>query len=280
MLPGPRVPPTATIRGPFRFTPLPRTNPVMAEHRLDVSWDSDRRVFLATAPDGLRAEGETPVSALEALGRLLQSGASASPAPPPSSHPPRTTPVRGTASSRETSQADAQPSLLELDPDTPAPAATARPSRATRLVHIYTDGACSPNPGPGGWGAVLLKPGSDKVRELSGADPETTNNRMELTAAVRALEALKEPCKVVLHTDSQYLRNAFTQGWLRKWQANGWRTGDRNPVLNQDLWRMLIEQDRRHAIEWKWVRGHANDEWNERCDRLAVEARKRLVSEK
>lgn len=141
-------------------------------------------------------------------------------------------------------------------------------------VVIYTDGACSPNPGTGGWAAILFSPGKEShTREISGAQHETTNNRMELTAALRALEVLKKPCTVALYTDSEYLRNAFTQGWLDGWQKNGWRTAAKKPVLNDDLWRGLLEQTKIHDVEWKWVRGHHEDELNERCDQLAVEAR-------
>lgn len=143
-------------------------------------------------------------------------------------------------------------------------------------VVIYTDGGCSPNPGPGGWGAVLISPRHDARRELSGAEPESTNNRMELTAALMALRALKRGCAVKLHTDSQYLRNAFTKGWLAKWQRNGWRTAGKKPVANEDLWRELLEEDARHQIEWIWVRGHSGVPENERCDQLVHEARAKL----
>jgi len=144
-------------------------------------------------------------------------------------------------------------------------------------VVIYTDGACSPNPGIGGWGAILVTPGKDHTRELSGAESETTNNRMELTAALEALRALKRPCKVSLYTDSEYLRNAFAQKWLDKWQKNGWKTAAKKPVLNADLWRALLEQAAIHEVEWHWVRGHHEDDLNHRCDQLAVEARMTLA---
>jgi ribonuclease HI len=133
-------------------------------------------------------------------------------------------------------------------------------------VEIWTDGACSGNPGPGGWGAIL-KFGA-RVKELSGGEALTTNNRMELCAAIAALEALKRPCEVDLHTDSQYLRQGVTN-WLSGWKRNGWRTADRKPVKNEDLWRRLDAATERHAIEWRWVRGHAGDEMNERADELA-----------
>ncbi len=133
-------------------------------------------------------------------------------------------------------------------------------------VTIYTDGACSGNPGPGGWGAVLRWRGEE--RELSGGEAETTNNRMELLAAIRALETLKRPARVTLHTDSTYLRDGVTQ-WLPRWKSNGWRTAAKKPVKNADLWRALDAAARRHEVEWRWVRGHAGDPGNERADTLA-----------
>jgi ribonuclease HI len=144
-------------------------------------------------------------------------------------------------------------------------------------VHIYCDGACSPNPGLGGWAALLIAldhPGH--TRELFGAEPATTNNRMELTAAIMALRALKRACDVTLHTDSTYLRDAFERRWLANWQRNGWLTREGNPVLNEDLWRQLLELARLHRITWVWVRGHAGNEHHDRCDQLAVLARKQL----
>ena len=136
-------------------------------------------------------------------------------------------------------------------------------------VTIWTDGACSGNPGPGGWGAVLRYGAHEK--ELKGGEPLTTNNRMELTAAIEALESLKRPCAVSLHTDSQYLRGGVT-AWLTGWKRNGWRTAGRKPVKNEDLWRRLDAAAGRHHVEWIWVKGHAGDEHNERADRLAREA--------
>ena len=133
-------------------------------------------------------------------------------------------------------------------------------------VEIWTDGACSGNPGPGGWGAILRF--GDSAKELSGGEPLTTNNRMELLAAISALEALKRPCGVDLHTDSQYLRQGVT-GWIHGWKRNGWRTADKKPVKNEDLWRRLDEAAARHEIEWRWVKGHAGEELNERADELA-----------
>ena len=133
-------------------------------------------------------------------------------------------------------------------------------------IEIWTDGACSGNPGPGGWGAILKF--GDKTRELSGGEPHTTNNRMELSAAISALEALKRPCAIDLHTDSQYLRQGITQ-WLKGWKRNGWKTADKKPVKNDDLWRRLDEAAAPHEIEWRWVKGHAGEEMNERADELA-----------
>jgi ribonuclease HI len=147
------------------------------------------------------------------------------------------------------------------------------------LVHIFCDGACSPNPGLGGWGCILVSPAHGNVRkELSGSEPETTNNRMELTAALMGLRALKQPCQVELFTDSKYLRNAFEEGWLEKWQRTGWRTAAKQPVMNADLWQGLLEQSRVHQVRWHWVRGHAGHEENERADALAVAARQELAA--
>jgi len=135
-------------------------------------------------------------------------------------------------------------------------------------VVIYSDGACSGNPGPGGWGALLLY--GAKRKELKGGEPLTTNNRMELLAAAEALDALRKPCVVELHTDSQYVRNGIMQ-WIHKWKANGWKTGNRDPVKNEDLWRRLDAAQKRHTISWHWVKGHAGHEQNERADELARE---------
>jgi ribonuclease HI len=146
---------------------------------------------------------------------------------------------------------------------------TASRGEADDAVEVYTDGGCSGNPGPGGWGVVLRWRG--RRRELSGFEPETTNNRMELRAAIEALEALKRPMTVRLHTDSNYLRSGVTV-WLPRWKANGWRTADKKPVKNQDLWRELEAALERHRVEWRWVRGHSGDLDNERADQLAREA--------
>jgi ribonuclease HI len=136
----------------------------------------------------------------------------------------------------------------------------------TPKVVIYTDGACSGNPGPGGWGAVLLYGATE--RELCGGEPATTNNRMEMMAAIQALEALKRPCKVELHTDSQYLRTGITE-WLAGWKARGWKTAAKQPVKNEDLWKRLDAARQRHDVDWRWVKGHAGHELNERADGLA-----------
>lgn len=138
-------------------------------------------------------------------------------------------------------------------------------------VIIHTDGACSGNPGPGGW-AAILKYGRHE-RELSGGERQTTNNRMELTAAIKALEALTEPCRVTLYSDSSYLVNGMTKGWAESWQKNGWRKSDKKPALNPDLWERLLELCQIHKVEFVWIRGHDGDEYNERCDRLAVARR-------
>ncbi len=136
-------------------------------------------------------------------------------------------------------------------------------------VEIFTDGACRGNPGPGGWGAVLRYKG--KERTLKGAEPGTTNNRMELTAAIMALETLSRPCAVALTTDSQYVKQGVTQ-WIHQWKRRGWRTADRKPVKNQDLWQRLDAAAARHDVQWFWVRGHTGHPENERADQLANEA--------
>lgn len=134
-------------------------------------------------------------------------------------------------------------------------------------VTIYTDGACSGNPGPGGWGAVLIYEGVEK--EISGNDPQTTNQRMELQAAIEALSALKFPCEVKLYSDSAYLINAFRQDWLGNWQRNGWINSQKKPVENQDLWQSLLKLNQIHHIEWIKVAGHQDNAYNNRCDQLA-----------
>ena len=141
------------------------------------------------------------------------------------------------------------------------------------FVEIFTDGACKGNPGPGGWGAVLRF--GDKERELSGGESPTTNNRMELMAAIEALKALKRPCRVSLTTDSNYVRDGITR-WIFGWQRNGWRTSDKKPVKNAELWQALLEASAPHRIDWHWVKGHAGHPENERADALAcAEAEKR-----
>ena len=141
---------------------------------------------------------------------------------------------------------------------------------------IYTDGACSGNPGPGGWGAVLLY--RDMRREMSGYEPVTTNNRMELTAAIEAMRALKEPCEVDVYSDSSYLCNAFLQNWLTNWVRRGWIKSDKKPVENRDLWEMLLKFTQIHRISWHKVKGHADNPLNNRCDELATGEIKRRRS--
>ncbi|MBN2311859.1 MAG: ribonuclease HI [Candidatus Hydrogenedentes bacterium] len=145
-----------------------------------------------------------------------------------------------------------------------------------RTVTIYTDGGCVPNPGVGGWGAVLVY--GDITKELSGGEPQTTNNRMELTAAVRALESLKRTCRVVVYTDSQYLQKGIT-AWLPAWKRNGWQR-KRGGLKNVDLWQQLDALIARHDVEWRWIRGHSGEWFNERCDELAGEAIARLSGPK
>lgn len=144
-----------------------------------------------------------------------------------------------------------------------------------KTVTIYTDGACSGNPGPGGWGAILEYRGREKV--LSGAEKETTNNRMELTAVIKALECLKESCVVELWSDSKYVIDALSLGWARGWQARGWKKPDKKPALNPDLWEQLLALTAQHEMRYHWVKGHDENEKNNRCDALAVAAREALV---
>jgi ribonuclease HI len=149
---------------------------------------------------------------------------------------------------------------------TPGPSAAA-------TVEVWTDGGCKPNPGSGGWAAILRFKGQE--RELSGAEPATTNNRMELTAATTALETLKRPCRVVLHTDSEYVKNGVTR-WHAGWVRRNWRSASGDPVKNIDLWRRLLAAAAAHEIEWRWVRGHSGDPMNERADALATAAREAM----
>ena len=144
-----------------------------------------------------------------------------------------------------------------------------------KKITIYTDGACSGNPGPGGWGAVLIYKQNQK--ELSGYEPETTNNRMELTAAIRALDALKEPCEVALYTDSAYLCRAFNEKWVYNWMRNGWKTSAKTPVENRALWEALLKHANYHDIRWIKVKGHSDNPYNNRCDQLATGAIKAHV---
>lgn len=142
-------------------------------------------------------------------------------------------------------------------------------------IELYTDGACRGNPGPGGWGALLCY--GDREKELYGAERETTNNRMELMAAIIALESLKRPCDVVLTTDSEYVRKGITE-WITNWKRRGWKTADKKPVKNQDLWQRLEAATHKHKIQWKWIKGHSGHEQNERADQLANRAIDEMLS--
>lgn len=146
-----------------------------------------------------------------------------------------------------------------------------------KTVTIYTDGACSGNPGPGGWGAILMYGGYKK--EMSGGEAQTTNNRMELTGVIRALEALKEPCAVELWSDSKYVIDALQKGWAVGWRARGWKKADKKPALNIDLWERLLELAQTHELHYHWVKGHAENEHNNRCDELAVKERDRYATQ-
>lgn len=137
-----------------------------------------------------------------------------------------------------------------------------------KKIHVYTDGACSGNPGPGGWGAILKYGGNTK--ELCGGEPQTTNNRMELTAVIRALEALKEPCTVEVCSDSKYVIDSIQKGWVYGWKKKGWKRSDGKPALNVDLWEQLLELLHTHKVEFVWIKGHNGHPENERCDQLAV----------
>ena len=143
-----------------------------------------------------------------------------------------------------------------------------------KTVTIYTDGACSGNPGPGGWGAILKY--GDHEKELSGGEKSTTNNRMELLGVIRALECLKEPCMVELWSDSQYVVNGLEKGWAKSWRAKGWVKSDKKPALNPDLWGRLLDLTDRHTVRCHWVKGHAENPYNNRCDELAVGEWKKL----
>lgn len=137
-----------------------------------------------------------------------------------------------------------------------------------KKVNVYTDGACSGNPGPGGWGAILRY--GTREKELCGGEPQTTNNRMELTAVIEALTALKEPCEVELCSDSTYVIDPVRKGWLFNWNRNGWKKADKSPVLNEDLWKRILPLLQKHSVSFVWVRGHQGHPENERCDQLAV----------
>lgn len=137
-----------------------------------------------------------------------------------------------------------------------------------KTVTLYTDGACSGNPGPGGWGAILSFRETEK--ELSGGEANTTNNRMELTAVIRGLQALKEPCTVELYSDSKYVIDALEKGWAKAWREKGWRKADKKPALNPDLWEILLDLAEKHTLHYHWVKGHADNPKNNRCDQMAV----------
>jgi len=144
-----------------------------------------------------------------------------------------------------------------------------------KKVTIYTDGACSGNPGPGGWGAILLY--GEHKKELSGGEPSTTNNRMELTAVIQALSLLKEPCAVELWSDSKYVIDALEKGWAKGWRARGWVKSDKKPALNPDLWETLLKLCELHTVTCRWVKGHAENEYNNRCDQMAVAESRRFL---
>lgn len=147
-----------------------------------------------------------------------------------------------------------------------------KPMDSEQVIEVWTDGGCKPNPGPGGWAAILRWKGHEK--ELSGAEAPTTNNRMELTAAISALEAVTRPSRIVIHTDSEYVRNGVTR-WHHGWVRNNWRNAAKEPVANMELWKRLLAAAAKHDVEWKWVRGHSGDPMNERADQLATAARDR-----
>ncbi len=144
-----------------------------------------------------------------------------------------------------------------------------------KKVVLYTDGACSGNPGPGGYGAVLIYGGVEK--EIFGGEKSTTNNKMEMMAVIKGLEALKEPCEVEVYSDSAYIVNAIEQGWIDSWKKNGWRKADKKPVKNVDLWERLLELMEKHSVTFNKVKGHADDEYNNRCDRIAVREREKFA---
>ena len=150
-----------------------------------------------------------------------------------------------------------------------------RKEQSMKTVSIYTDGACSGNPGPGGWGAILIYKGVERV--LSGGERMTTNNRMELSGVIAALQALKEPCVVELWSDSKYVIDALEKGWAVSWRAKGWRKADKKPALNSDLWEVLLKLTENHEMHYHWVKGHAENEYNNRCDALAVQEREKFV---
>lgn len=147
-----------------------------------------------------------------------------------------------------------------------------------KKVRVYSDGACSGNPGPGGWGAIMQCDNPPAEKELSGAEADSTNNRMELMAVIGSLEALRESCEVTIYTDSSYVADAFKKNWIAGWLRNGWKTAAKTPVKNSELWQRLLAAVKPHKIEWVWIRGHNGHPENERADRLAVAARERIAS--
>lgn len=149
-------------------------------------------------------------------------------------------------------------------------------TKITPEVTLYADGACTGNPGPGGWGAILISTGTGRRIEMSGSDPDTTNNRMEMTAVIEGLRRLKRPCRVHIVTDSKYLVDGM-KSWIHSWRRNGWKTADRKPVRNRELWEELIRLSDTHEADFQWIRGHAGHEENERCDKMAVDAYKALL---
>ena len=150
-------------------------------------------------------------------------------------------------------------------------------TEALSEITLYTDGACAGNPGPGGWGAIVVCREPRAEKELSGAEPDTTNNRMEISAVIAGLASLKRRCRVTIVTDSRYVCDAFRKKWIDRWQKNGWRAAGKQPVKNPDLWRELLLHAARHEIEWQWIPGHAGHRYNERADSLAVAAREALT---
>jgi ribonuclease HI len=193
-------------------------------------------------------------------------------APPPAvSDPPAPPRKKSRAAAARSSDEPAQDRLARPSADEGQAGGT-RPH-----VELHTDGACSGNPGPGGWAYILIHPATGKRRESSGGEPDTTNNRMELRAVIEGLDALSRPSTVDLYSDSKYVLQGLSE-WMDNWKKKGWRTADRKPVKNKDLWEILDERKGTHQIRFHWIKGHADHPENERCDRLAVEARERIAA--